>query len=269
MGLILFVGLFAVSAIAVLLARKKDNAALFLPALGALLVFMAIHAFTEVVFSVYCYLPLAYGVFALVNLACNDVFKWPHSDKKRGNKERLGVIAGFSAILVVFGVLLSCNITAKRTIERHATMDNLQAAARIDRYEWADHALSYVVSSQNLDITTSMRIQAEEYAALLAEVDSNFIPPYLAEYYFNNGREALAIDMLKKYVSYVAIPSVITYLIDSNTNFDVPYYSLPWEYKADESSETINMRLASGYKYEEWAPTVSEVYNVWVYLAPF
>jgi len=203
-GLILFVGLFAVSAIAVLRSRKKENVSAFMPALGALLVFMAIHAFTEVVFSVYCYLPLAYGVFALVNLACNDVFKWPHSDKKRGNKERLGVIAGFSAILVVFGVLLSCNITAKRTIERHATMDNLQAAARIDRYEWADHALSYVVSSQNLDITTSMRIQAEEYAALLAEVDSNFIPPYLAEYYFNNGREALAIDMLKKYVSYVA-----------------------------------------------------------------
>ncbi len=49
-----------------------------------------------------------------------------------------------------------------------------------------------------------IRQQAEQYAQRLAQVDSNSIPIYLAEYYLATNRPEQAFAMIEKYVSYVS-----------------------------------------------------------------
>lgn len=69
----------------------------------------------------------------------------------------------------------------------------------------ADYALSYVLSVSSAgDVDPSVRQQADEYAERLAEVDSNTIPIYLAQYYFLTGRTQEALDMVEQYVDYVS-----------------------------------------------------------------
>ena len=84
----------------------------------------------------------------------------------------------------------------------------MQSAAALDRFEWADHMLSYVVSYQyGMDTFANddtIRQRAEKYAQRLARVDSNSIPIHLAEYYFVTDRPAQAFAMVEKYVSYVS-----------------------------------------------------------------
>lgn len=205
LGFLLFVGLIVVAATAILRSLKKEDRSPFLPALGAALVFMAIHAFTEVVFSVYCYLPFAFCTFALIALDCPTAFPWPRTDKRRGSKEQLGITAGFALILAVFSVLLICNLSAARLVSRHPTLTSVERAVRMDRYEWADYALSYVVSVGNSnEATPELMEKADAYAERLAKVPSNTIPIYLAQYYFTSGRTQQGIAMIKQYVNYVS-----------------------------------------------------------------
>ena len=86
-----------------------------------------------------------------------------------------------------------------------STGEDLTVAVSMDRFEWADYALSYVLSVSSAgDVDPSVRQQADEYAERLAEVDSNTIPIYLAQYYFLTGRTQEALDMVEQYVDYVS-----------------------------------------------------------------
>lgn len=202
-GLALFVGLLLVAAVSVVLARKgktADEMHPLVPALGAAVVFMAGHAATEVVFSTYSYLPMAFGVFALLILCCDGALPLPRLDIKF----RTGYMFGVVAMLLAFALLLGGNLAAARMVASKPSFESLASAAALDKYEWADYELSYVRSSLVSNITPDIRQQADKYAEHLATVNSNTIPIYLAEYYFSTNRPEQAFAMLEKYADYVA-----------------------------------------------------------------
>ena len=166
--------------------------------LGMALVFMAGHAAVEVVFSSYSYLPLAFGVFALITLCA--------APSEAGEKKRLKTRAllASSALLGAFGVLLICNMQAQSLSERATSLSDLEQAVFFDRFEWADHMLSYVLNSIELEVDGATRSQADRYAERLSKVSSNAIPIYLAEYYLSTGRTQRGMEMVEKYVDYVS-----------------------------------------------------------------
>lgn len=197
-GCILFVALIVVSAAAILLARKKEDMHPLVPALGAALAFMAGHAAVEVVFSALDYIPIAFGVFGLIDLCCGEALPMP----RLGQKGKTGLVAGVAALLLIFFCVLCGTLTAAQIVEP-PTFESLERAAKMDRFEWADYALSYVVSAQG-DVDAETREQADKFAARLEKLDSNTIPLYLAEYYFFTGHVDRGFAMLEKYVNYVS-----------------------------------------------------------------
>lgn len=204
-GLVLFVGLLLTGAVAVVMARKgrgEGELHPLVPALGAALVFMAGHAATEVVFSSYPYLPMAFGVFALLIICCDKALPAPDL----ALKARTGCVFGVAVFLLVFIALLGGNLAAANMISdpQKVSFEKLAAAAAIDKYEWADYELSYVRSTLASNINEDIQKQADKYAEHLAKVNSNTIPFYLAEYYFGNNRQEEAFAMLEKYVNYVS-----------------------------------------------------------------
>lgn len=198
-GLALFLALLAVSGLAVWRARRTQALS---PALGAALVFMAGHAMVEVVFSYYAYLPIAFGVFAAISLCCANALPVPAWAEKKG--VRPGLLLGTSALMLVFGVLLSLNMTAGRLARNTSELADLERAAALDRFEWADYMLSYVVWSANREVDGATRQKADEYAARLERLESNSIPIRLAEYYFKTGRPERGLSMVEQYVGYVS-----------------------------------------------------------------
>lgn len=199
-GLVLFVGLLLVCAAAVLLERRKKDAHPLTPALGAALVFMAGHAATEVTFSYYCYLPMAFGVFALINLCCGKALPAPWLNRN----VKLCSLVVCSTLMAAFLVLLCGNITAARKVASVPTFDSLEQAVQLDKFEWADYMVSYIASIPYAEGDENILIQADEYAARLTKVNSNTVPIYLAEYYLRNGHEASGLAMAEKYVNYVS-----------------------------------------------------------------
>lgn len=203
-GLILFLGMFLVPAVCVLRGRKRPDAHPLLPALGAALVFMAGHAAVEVDFSIYAFLPMAYGVFALINLCFGDDFPLRCPAKK----VQSGVLLGLTAFLAVFGVLLGCNIAARNLAHYDgASPDEIARAIALDRFEWSDYMLEYVSQASDPAADEETRRQADKYAERLAKVDANSVPLDLAEYYLNTGRTEPGLEMVEKYVRYTAANS--------------------------------------------------------------
>ena len=199
-GLTLFVGLLAVSAAAVWKARRKPESHPLLPALGGALVFVAAHAAVEVVFSFYAYLPMAFGVFALISLCGGGALPLP-GGRGTGN----GVVLTTAALMAAFGVLLGCNMAARGKVARQPTFSDLTEAVKLDRFEWADYMLTYVTGAAEwYDSHPEIASQADAYADRLSRVDSNTIPLYLAEYYFRTGRPEQGFAQAERYVDYVA-----------------------------------------------------------------
>lgn len=196
-GLLLFVALLAVSAAAVWRGRREPLA----PALGAALVFMAAHGAVEVVFSSYAYLPMAYGVFAAISLTCGDTLAAPWAER-RGVKA--GLLLGTCALLAAFAVLLNGNMRAQSLSRGAEDLAGFQEAVRLDRFEWADHMLAYVMRAADAEADSEVRHQADAYALRLARLDSNSVPLYLAEYYLKTDRMAQGLEMAEKYVDYVS-----------------------------------------------------------------
>ena len=202
-GCALFVGLLVVSAICILRSRRKERFHPLTPALGALLVFMAVHAATEVIFSASPYLPLAYGVFGLINLCCGDGIPTPWLSKK----VRSVILLVLAVLILIFIVLLGNNMTARSISDKYQTFDSLDRAISLDKYEWADYALSYVMSSINKEVPDEIEAQAEVYAARLAQVNSNTIPLHLTQYYLHTGKVAEGFAMAEKYANYLSASS--------------------------------------------------------------
>jgi len=194
-GLLLFLGLLAVSALSLWKNRRREA----VPALAAALVFMAGHAAVEVVFSAFSYLPFAFGVFALIGLACEETVL----PEKVAKPVQAGAIAGACVLLAAFAFLLNGNLRAAALVENAPTMENLDRAAALDRFEWADYALSYTLNSLD-EAPEGTRERADAYAERLSKLDSNTIPLYLAEYYFATGRSEEGLRMAEKYALYTA-----------------------------------------------------------------
>ena len=197
-GLALFLGLLAVSAAAVWRGRRKPLA----PALGAALVFMAGHGAVELVFSTFPYLPIAFGVFAVIALCCGDAVPLP--PRAGSAKFRTGLALGILAVPTLFGVLLACNITARGIANGTPGLSGLEQAVVLDPFEKADHMLTYVVRASQSEMTEETRQKADEYAVRLGKISSNTIPIYLAEYYFKTDRVELGFEMVEQYVNYVS-----------------------------------------------------------------
>lgn len=202
-GLVLFVGVLVTALLAVIKSRRKpeEEANPLTAALGGALVFMAGHAAVEVVFSFYAYLPLAFGIFGLIALCCGQTM--PLSFVKEG--VRKGVSWVLAVLILAYTVLLGCNVYAKSLVDREQSFASLKSAMSLDRFEWADYALSYVLSYMQMETPTQeVQSNAADCAAKLQGVDSNTIPYYLAQYYFEQGDSAQAFAMLNKYTDYVA-----------------------------------------------------------------
>lgn len=189
-GLLLFVGLLVLSAIMVLRSGKREDRHPFIPVLGALLAFMGIHAAVEVVFSSGFYLPLAFGVFALIGLCCGQDFQPPQKLKV--------VSATAGGILVLTAtILLSCNLRAANIGHNATSMKDFQQAAALDPFEWTDYAISYV-SNAPAQGSKEVLEQAEKYVSRLDKQQSNTIHYYLAKYCFETGQTERGMEMAKK-----------------------------------------------------------------------
>lgn len=202
-GLILFVLMLLVCAAAVWFERrKKEDSHPLTPALGAALVFMAGHALMEVNFSYYAYLPIAFAVIALIALCCGDAI--PAASTLLTSKVKSISIIVCSALIALFSYFLLSNISADQMVKKTPSMTTLVNAATIDKFEYADHMLSYVVNAANFPGNQEVQAQAAEYAAELEKLDSNTVPVYLASYYFSFGDIDKAFEMLEKYLRYCA-----------------------------------------------------------------
>ncbi len=215
-GLILFVGLLVVSAACVLFARLRrgeDGEAAchpLTPALGAALVFMAVHAAIEVVFSTYPYLPIAYGVFALIGLCCAPALPIP----QMGKRVQAVILSVMALLFAAFFIALACNVSVDTSVKskqetQTLSLTDLRGAAENDPFEWADYALSYVngvttMHTNGTELGEENYDLAAKYAARLEKENSNTIPRYLAQYYFTMGQPGKGFAMLEKYVSYVS-----------------------------------------------------------------
>ena len=202
-GLVLFVGVLVTDLIAVIKSRRKpeEESNPLTSALGGALVFMAGYAAVEVVFSSYAYLPFAFGVFGLIALCCGQTM--PLSFVKEGVRKAVSWV--LAALLLAYAVLLGCNLYAKSLVNRQGSFESLEQAAALDKFEWADYALSYVLSSMQVEAPTEeIQFKAAQYAQKLQKVDSNTIPLYLAQYYFEQGDNTQAFAMLNQYTDYVA-----------------------------------------------------------------
>ena len=197
-GLALFVLLLLSCAWAVIkMWLRGENAHPLTAALGAALVYMAIHCSNEIIFSTNFFLTFAFGVFALIILCCGETLPLPG-----GEKVRLWITHGETALMAVFMVLLGMNMYAN-SLTNTTTFDNLATAARIDPYEKNDHMLSYVYNASKIeDRPQYMQDLMEKFEPKLEAASSNTIPYYLAESYFCQGRLEDAFRMLKQYVNY-------------------------------------------------------------------
>lgn len=189
-GLVLFVGLVLLSVIAVVLCRRRGQGHPFLPALGALVVYMAVHASVEVVFSVGFYLPLAFGVFALVGVCCGEAMVLP-------KKIRTAAVAAAGVLLLTFAVLLGCNLRAAQIGHNAKTMEDFRKAEQLDPFEWTDYAVSFVVNAPAQGSREILSI-AEDYVSRLDEEQSNNIHYHLARFCFQTGQLQRGMEMARK-----------------------------------------------------------------------
>ena len=201
-GLALWLGLLATSAAAIirLWRRERTEAQSMAPALGALLLFLMIHAAVEIIFSSGYFLPFGFGALAVINLTCGQTLplRWA------GDKTRRWMVRAEGLGLVVFVVLLTMNLWAAQLAQR-GTYDAAAQAAEVDPYEWADHKLAYVYNASAEEaLPENMQETLARYMANLEKLNSNAVPKYLAEAYFNLGDVEKGFAMLEKYVDYTS-----------------------------------------------------------------
>mgnify|MGYP004652277413 FL=1 len=201
-GLALWLGLLGTSAAAVIRQwrRERTEAQTMAPALGALLLFLMIHAAVEVIFSSGYFLPFGLGALAVINLTCGQMLplRWA------GGKTRRWMVRAEGLGLVAFVVLLTMNLWAAQ-LARHGTYDAAAQAAELDPYEWADHKLAYVYNASAEEaLPENMQETLARYMADLEKLNSNAVPKYLAEAYFNLGNVEKGFAMLEKYVDYTS-----------------------------------------------------------------
>lgn len=203
-GLAVFLALLGSAAAAVWFERRREDGDPLVPALGAAVVFMAGHSAVEVVFSSYQYLPIAFGVFAVIGVSCTSALPVPRLTKAW----KAALTSVPLVLLVVFGVLLGGNMLAEVTVISNTTMKSLESAANLDVFEWESYALSYIVSyvtdDTGFENDADIQKRADSFAQRLAALDSTTSTYYLAWYYFQTGRLEQGFAMMEKYLAFVA-----------------------------------------------------------------
>ncbi len=200
-GLFLFVSLLVLSAVCILKARKRDDFHPLTPALGAALVFMCVHAGVEMAFSVYCYLPLAFGVFVLIDLCCGHTLPLP------GKQIRTAFCVIGAVLLLVFSFFLTRNMTARNITNQTKSFETYDRAASMDPFEWKDYAINYMLSSTRADAGDAIRQRGDYYARRLDRGHSNIVYLCLTQYYLALGQTEQAMRMAQTHAGYVASSS--------------------------------------------------------------
>ena len=199
-GLLLWLGLLATNVIVVIrMWRKgKKEPQPLTAALGAVLLFMMIHAAVEVDFSNGYFLPFGYGAFAVINLCGGQLLPLSFA----GANGRKWIVRGEGLAIVAFTVLLGMNLMAS-AMAAQGTYTGLAQAADMDPYEWSSYQVSYVHSaSQEEERTEEITAKMEKYMARLEKLNSNSVPKYLARSYFNLKNINKGFAMLEKFVDY-------------------------------------------------------------------
>lgn len=199
-GLVLFLGLLVSCLLAIVRNRKSGRGSPLAPALGTMLFFVAAHAVVEIDFSFYSFIPLAYCAFMAINLCCGEELRVKEEMRKKTVTISTAVLA---ALAIVFYVFLLNNLMYRSKALSNPTFENFDTAIKKDKFEWADYALSYVMSANEAG-NAEVSMKADKYAERLEKVDSNTIPMMLAEYYFQNDRVDDAFRMIRKHLDYVA-----------------------------------------------------------------
>ncbi len=194
-GLLLFVGTLAASAWALIRSLRRNP---MVPALLACMLFIAGHAAVELVFSAYPYLPFAYGVLVLSNLIGGDTLPALNA------KVRTGVLGAAAALFAAFSVLVGCNVAAKNIVVQEMSFDASVRAAKMDAFEWADYALSYIMSSLDYSDDAEIRAQADAFAQRIDKTVSNSAHLKMVEYYLRTGRAEQAFLAAERHVTHVA-----------------------------------------------------------------
>lgn len=194
-GLVVFLTLIGVSAAAVWFERRKgEEGCPLVPALGAAVVFMAGHGAVELVFSDSFYLPIAFGVFALIGVCCGKALPVLRADKRAGTV----LVSVTGTLLAIFGCLLGGNLMAAHIANTGSTMADLTAAIQLDAFEWSDYANSYIYSARFNNVTDSTRQQADAYAERLSGIESVTVAFASSRYYFATGRVGDAFDAMER-----------------------------------------------------------------------
>ena len=195
-GFVIFMGLLASLAVAVWFGRK--NGVQLAPALGGGLVFLMGHVMTEMVFSTYPYLPIAFGMFAAINDCCAD--KMPTFKPLQKSRMRGGFLIGCSAFLFACGLVLGANVASYRVAAGN-TLEGYEEAMRLDLLSWENHAVDYLYATLDQEVDAETRARADRYALRLEEKGSTEAPYYLTEYYLETGRMEKAMETARLYVS--------------------------------------------------------------------
>ena len=198
-GGLVFIGMLAVLAAAVWFGRRQG--VLLAPALGGALAFLAGHVLTEMVFSTYTYLPMAFGMFAAINDCCGSAL--PMLKPLRESRIRAGILLSWTALLFVFGIFLGMNVAAQNIAAGGEPAD-YEEAARLDRFQWQKHLENYLYYTIDYDTDDETRQKADRYAERLERKGSYSAPYCLTEYYLATGRTEKAMEMAKQYVVYQA-----------------------------------------------------------------
>ena len=64
--------------------------------------------------------------------------------------------------------------------------------------------LTYIVNAAEFPEHPEVKEKADEFADQLSKLNSNTVPIYLAQYYFQSGNTERAMEMVLKYLNYVA-----------------------------------------------------------------
>lgn len=247
-GLACFVGILGASGRLVWLGRKRETVSPLLPALGAALVFMALQAVMQVDFSTHSFLPMAFGVFALMNVAGTEppapAFKpasrapvsraekgknaavsqsEPVKDapKKRAEapwrgKVRVGLRWSYPILGILCTLVLSFHFYTQWHVF-NGSGDGYQRLARAavtDPLYRVNYWQTYLYHGMDSD-SAQVRQSLPKYAEKLAKERMNCDPNYAVEYYFYAGETETAVDALLDHLAYNrARPTAWQYAFD-------------------------------------------------------
>lgn len=248
-GLVLFLGILVFSAQLFWRGRKREaDRSPLLPGLGAALVFMALQAIMQVDFSTHSFLPIAFGVFALLNVTGTVLpDPWPVRapapqpvERRKGKKRKpelelveepqpvqqeesprlrrlRRLLWGAYPVLGVLWVLvLSLHFYANWYVFNGSSdlFSRLDRASAIDPLYKVNYLQTYLYQGADSGNAIAKR-NLPERAAELCEARMNCDPNYAIEYYFTAGETEKAVDALLDHLEYNrSRPTAWQYAID-------------------------------------------------------